>query len=200
MALDLTDLSKTDVVATQKLYAENEILRIDTVNANNLELTNKVIVNEGNQTIGGIKTFSSFPVTPSSAPSSDYQVANKKSVDDIAAAAAASVISFVDTSVFDDVAPNIWTDLDLSGIVGSNKAIVYLKVTITIQSQLVFRTNGDAESIGITTQGLGASGVSMVANGSGYVVVVTDSDGKVEWGSLLDQGGDATVTVRAFAK
>ena len=36
----------------------------------------------GNQTIAGIKTFSSFPVTPSSAPSSDYQTANKKYVDD----------------------------------------------------------------------------------------------------------------------
>ena len=36
----------------------------------------------GNQTIAGIKTFSSFPVTPSSAPTSDYHVANKKYVDD----------------------------------------------------------------------------------------------------------------------
>jgi hypothetical protein len=35
-----------------------------------------------NQSIGGIKTFTSFPVTPSSAPTSNYQVANKKYVDD----------------------------------------------------------------------------------------------------------------------
>jgi hypothetical protein len=35
----------------------------------------------GNQTVAGIKTFSSFPVTPSSAPTSDYQVANKQYVD-----------------------------------------------------------------------------------------------------------------------
>lgn len=35
-----------------------------------------------NQTIAGVKTFSSFPVTPSSAPTTDYQVANKKYVDD----------------------------------------------------------------------------------------------------------------------
>jgi len=35
-----------------------------------------------NQTIAGIKTFSSFPVTPSSAPTTDYQVSNKKYVDD----------------------------------------------------------------------------------------------------------------------
>ena len=36
----------------------------------------------GDQTVAGIKTFSSFPVTPSSAPTSNYEVANKKYVDD----------------------------------------------------------------------------------------------------------------------
>jgi hypothetical protein len=36
----------------------------------------------GNETVAGIKTFSSFPVTPSSAPSTNYEVANKKYVDD----------------------------------------------------------------------------------------------------------------------
>jgi len=37
----------------------------------------------GDQTVAGVKTFSSFPVTPSSAPSSNYQVSNKKYVDDL---------------------------------------------------------------------------------------------------------------------
>jgi hypothetical protein len=36
----------------------------------------------GNQTVAGVKTFSSFPVTPSEEPTTDYQVANKKYVDD----------------------------------------------------------------------------------------------------------------------
>jgi hypothetical protein len=36
----------------------------------------------GDQTIAGIKTYSSFEVTPSSAPTTNYQVANKKYVDD----------------------------------------------------------------------------------------------------------------------
>jgi hypothetical protein len=36
----------------------------------------------GNQTVAGVKTFSSFPVTPSSAPTTNYQTANKKYVDD----------------------------------------------------------------------------------------------------------------------
>ena len=37
----------------------------------------------GDQTIAGVKTFSSFPVTPSEAPTTDYQTANKKYADDI---------------------------------------------------------------------------------------------------------------------
>lgn len=39
----------------------------------------------GAETIAGVKTFSSFPVTPSAAPTSNYQAANKKFVDDAAA-------------------------------------------------------------------------------------------------------------------
>jgi hypothetical protein len=40
----------------------------------------------GNQTIAGIKTFSYVPVIPSSAPTADYEMANKKYVDDMASA------------------------------------------------------------------------------------------------------------------
>lgn len=36
----------------------------------------------GNQTVADIKTFTSFPITPSLAPTTNYQVANKKYVDD----------------------------------------------------------------------------------------------------------------------
>lgn len=36
----------------------------------------------GNETVAGVKTFSSFPITPSSAPTTDYQVVNKKYVND----------------------------------------------------------------------------------------------------------------------
>lgn len=39
----------------------------------------------GDQSITGVKTFSSFPVTPSAAPTDAYQVANKKYVDAVAA-------------------------------------------------------------------------------------------------------------------
>lgn len=40
-----------------------------------------IVQTTGNQTVAGIKTFSSFPITPSSSPSTNYQVANKAYVD-----------------------------------------------------------------------------------------------------------------------
>ena len=43
---------------------------------------NAVVHNSGDETVNGVKTFGSFPITPSSTPTTDYQVANKKYVDD----------------------------------------------------------------------------------------------------------------------
>lgn len=45
-------------------------------------LSQKAVKLTDNQTVAGVKTFSDFPITPSSAPTTDYQTANKKYVDD----------------------------------------------------------------------------------------------------------------------
>ena len=50
--------------------------------ASPLTVTQSYVLNTGDETVAGVKTFGSFPVTPSSAPTTDYQVANKKFVDD----------------------------------------------------------------------------------------------------------------------
>ena len=55
---------------------------LDDVDAATVRATIGAVGTSGNETIAGVKTFSSFPVTPSSAPTADYQVANKKYVDD----------------------------------------------------------------------------------------------------------------------
>jgi hypothetical protein len=52
------------------------------MDSNFSNLNNGKVETTGNETIAGVKTFSSFPITPSSAPSSDYETANKKYVDD----------------------------------------------------------------------------------------------------------------------
>jgi hypothetical protein len=49
-------------------------------------------INTGAQTLYGVKSFDSFPVTPSSAPTSDYQTANKKYVDDAVTTASGNYV------------------------------------------------------------------------------------------------------------
>lgn len=46
------------------------------------EINNFAVKLTGAQEIADVKTFTSFPITPSSAPTTDYQTANKKYVDD----------------------------------------------------------------------------------------------------------------------
>ncbi len=61
-------------------YENNVTVDDDIPNRKYVE--DKFVDNVGAETIAGVKTFSSFPITPSNAPSSNYQVANKKYVDD----------------------------------------------------------------------------------------------------------------------
>lgn len=51
----------------------------------------------GALTVGGIATFGAFPITPSSAPTTNYQVANKKYVDDNASGDLTGMHFYVDT-------------------------------------------------------------------------------------------------------
>jgi len=62
----------------QALGSLDTVARADHVHPSD---TSKVST-AGDETIAGVKTFSSFPVTPSAAPTADYETANKKYVDD----------------------------------------------------------------------------------------------------------------------
>lgn len=72
--LTLTQLPVCAAVPAANTELVNK-LYVDTLDAANVKLT-------GNQTVAGIKAFTSFPTTPAAAPTTDYQVANKKYVDD----------------------------------------------------------------------------------------------------------------------
>ncbi len=66
--------------ATEKTKLSSIESGADVTDSTNVEKAGAVM-KDGDITILGIKSFSSFPVTPSSSPVNDYQVANKKYVD-----------------------------------------------------------------------------------------------------------------------
>lgn len=76
---DVTGTGTSSIVCT--VVNNSHLHTIANVTGLQTELNGKVN-DTGNETIAGIKTFSSFPVTPSSSPTTNYQVANKKYVDD----------------------------------------------------------------------------------------------------------------------
>jgi hypothetical protein len=60
----------------------SDIYDMPDVGGNNRDHDNRYVRIYGESTIYDEKTFNSFPLTPSAAPDADYEVANKKYVDD----------------------------------------------------------------------------------------------------------------------
>ncbi len=101
-------------------------------------------------------------------------------------------------TVFSGTLPNIWTDLDLSSVVGANRALVFLEVAA--YGQIAFRTNGSSGGLGLNSYDLGCSGGTPSSGSSTYMIAVTDSSGIVEWGSIGNEGGSAVVTLVGYIK
>jgi len=96
--------------------------------------------------------------------------------------------------VYDNTAaPTSWTDLDLSSIVGENRALVFLKIqnmAIGSPETFYFRRGDDTEDVG--EGGSNAGGNSVIKIGSecaGHVLMETDANGVIEWKS---PGGEIT--------
>lgn len=89
VASELAGLSEKTTIVTTDLFLLEDITdnlkkKISWSNILNVitTATNLLYVGlSGDQTIAGIKSFSSFPITPASDPTTDYQVANKLYVD-----------------------------------------------------------------------------------------------------------------------
>lgn len=103
-----------------------------------------------------------------------------------------------ETEVFNGTSPTSWTDLNLSGVIGSNAALVILKV-FCVSARVVFRKNGDTDEFSTLTQD--ARGCAL-AKGSGVahlvMLVATDANGVVEWTTLAAEA--ATIDIIAYIK
>lgn len=122
----------------------------------------------GNQTIADIKTFTSFPITPSLAPTTDYQVANKKYVTDNAG------ISLVTANSYDLGVGQTWQDVKASRAIGttytnSTGKPIEVAITTTQTSSPTIVVNGisiltNADNVGGVIVGLSC----IIPNGATY--------------------------------
>ena len=108
-----------------------------------------------------------------------------------------SGVTFNTTQVFSGTSPTTFTDLDLSGVVGANSAVVLLKVlyngTTTSDQVVAFRKYGE------TVLG-GSSHVVKAADyyRFQYFLVPTDAGGIVEWRAGAAES--YTITMEAYWK
>ena len=140
----------------------------------------------------------------SAAPTADAEVANKKYVDDQADAhiTEAGTWQHDGTQVYDANAPTTYTDLNLSAYVGSNYALVFLKVKngTGLAKGYFFRTNGDTENVGINATTSAGGPTIMKINGGhiGYFILETSSGGVIEW--KCESAADTDIWIRGYVK
>jgi len=108
-----------------------------------------------------------------------------------------SVLTVHETSVFNGAAPAIWTDLDISAVVGNRVVLALLKAVnndgvnnLTLKA----RTNGDVDLFyaGISTW----DNYSLGPGRAGLFAVITDVNGIFEWGSGI--GATTEIFVEGF--
>ncbi len=107
-------------------------------------------------------------------------------------------LTVAETQVFSGASPSpsAWTDLDLSGTIGSNPALVLLKCynASGTTAAFGFRINGDTEPDFIYDHPLSCR---MTTLKFAYAFAIADSSGIVEW--YFDQSGQASTTIDVVA-
>lgn len=102
--------------------------------------------------------------------------------------------------VFDNsAAPTADTDLDISSVVGNNRALVFIKIKDRGGSvrRVGFKAKGDTDT-SYTSTDANASGVYIGSNNAAFAVATTDSDGILSWRS--NGTGLIDVYIMAFVR
>ena len=100
----------------------------------------------------------------------------------------ASPLVITETEVFSGDSPASWTDLDLSGEVGSNPALVLLKINgATANDYYAVRKKGDTDEFWTATELMsGCALIKSEVTSIHYVVLVaTDNSGVIQWRSQI---------------
>lgn len=214
----------TQVTGKAHLYKKGGELYYQDASNTALQLTNGGVLYSGvgltvvgNATIGG-----TLDVTGNIDPTS-YETTNGgfKDEDSMASASATNIYSgesikaYIDaqiaanigtagqwhhdgTKVYNTNAPTTFTDLDLSAYVGSNRALVYLKVKNVSGSarDYKFRENGETDTQATTSKG--TSNARLGPDKYVYLMVETDANGIIEW--LCDVAADTDIWLKGYVK
>lgn len=151
---DNTTTAYSDIIADGSLGADAPIVPISYEFIRYYEYNAEVVKLTGDQTIAGVKTFSSIPIGPSADPTTDDQLARKKYIDDLIAAF--SIPNIVDEHI-------IYTPAYLTG--GTNA-----ETTVALWDNLA-----DA-SLRITLDGTAYNIDGMDMTATGPLGIVTDMD------------------------
>ena len=110
-----------------------------------------------------------------------------------------ALITIAETEVFSGTSPIAWTDLNLSGTIGSQATLVILKVIIGEGNTYVgVRRNGDTDDMAPDANNINAGAGWLAQDKSGVFVVVTDTSGVIEWKTSMAR--TATVDVIGYLK
>lgn len=106
-------------------------------------------------------------------------------------------MEFPGATVYDAVCPVVYTDLNLSAVVGSRKALVLLEVynNSLVNLDYQFRVNGIAVSTG-KGGSAGSAANEIAASEYGYYVIMTDAAGIVEW--IANQAETSRIILQWF--
>lgn len=104
---------------------------------------------------------------------------------------------------FSGDSPTGWSELDLSGIIGANPALVMLRLHAGSDMDATsVRTLGDTVEYYSSAADASAQGMALAHHDSTNAIVLmvlTDGTGKIEWRTEKSVG-DATVVVMAYIK
>ncbi len=113
-------------------------------------------------------------------------------------------LTIAETEVFSGTSPTEWTDLDLSGVVGSNLALVLLKIGSTGNpAATAVRKDGETDEFwsddsSVAAVAYGAAFAKIFVGIHAVVIVATSAAGIIEW--KTDAAVATTIDIIAYIK
>ncbi|GAI40761.1 unnamed protein product, partial [marine sediment metagenome] len=114
--------------------------------------------------------------------------------------AAGAVLVVARTQVFMGFSPSAWTDLDLSGTIGENAALVLLKVWLSSYTDIfAVRKDGDTYEYYSETQWPHGCALARAESGHIVVLVPASDSGIIEW-RCQNERSHCSVHIIAYIK